>query len=52
VTGDDVQRLVDEPERRREVSSVELVEAVLGRIEAADELRAFISVTPELVDCN
>ena len=47
MNGDDVQRLVDEPERRSAVSAVELTEAMLERIAAADELRAFITVTPE-----
>jgi len=41
--------LVDEPARRREVSAVELVEALLARIEERNAgLNAYIALTPDL----
>jgi aspartyl-tRNA(Asn)/glutamyl-tRNA(Gln) amidotransferase subunit A len=49
VNDTELRTLVDEPARRREVSAVELVEAVLSRIENWNgRLNAFIAVTPEL----
>ena len=44
----DLMRLIDQPELRAEVSSVELTQAVLERIDGAGEINAFITVTPEL----
>jgi aspartyl-tRNA(Asn)/glutamyl-tRNA(Gln) amidotransferase subunit A len=48
VTGDELQRLIDEPASRDSISAVELAEAMLERIDAAQGLHAFITVTPEL----
>jgi aspartyl-tRNA(Asn)/glutamyl-tRNA(Gln) amidotransferase subunit A len=45
----DLRALIDEPDRRPEVSAVELVEAFLARIDAVDPtVNSYISVTPEL----
>ncbi len=43
----DLRTLIDEPARRQEVTAVELVEAVLARIDAHRRLGAFITLTPE-----
>jgi aspartyl-tRNA(Asn)/glutamyl-tRNA(Gln) amidotransferase subunit A len=49
VTDDDVRALIDAPKRRGEVSAVELAEAFLARLDAAQPLyRAMITLTPEL----
>jgi hypothetical protein len=50
VRGDEqAQRLIDEPEARRELTATEAAELFLTRIEESCEaLNAFVTVTPEL----
>src|SRR3954454_10535608 len=49
MTSDDLRTAIDDPERRAELSAVELTEAVLERIEEVQPvINAFITTTPEL----
>lgn len=48
MTDDDLRVLVDDRARRTEVSAVELAEAFLARLEVRVDLRAMITLTPEL----
>jgi aspartyl-tRNA(Asn)/glutamyl-tRNA(Gln) amidotransferase subunit A len=44
---DDLRALIDDPARRHEVTAVELLDAILTRIEDHARLGAFITLTPE-----